>query len=352
MAPRARERQISDLIRRCYAGLDATELRREVLRRLRRIVPVDAAFFATVDPATLLFTSVVSEDPLIDAAPRFLTNELEGRDVNRFVEVATDPVPIRWLDRATEGRRFDSARYAEIMRPLGLGDELRLALRCRSRCWGVMCLHRADGPGGFDKHDADILARLAPHIAEGLRRATLLPSVPTTGQGAQHGVVIVDDQLRIASMNDAAERWLAELPGTDWLRGLELPVPIASVVTAATADRATAPAPSIRMRTATGRWLAVHASELHGAPGGGTQTVVVLESATPADVSSLVLDAHGVTGAQAKVIAAVLRGRSTRQISAELKISPHTVQEHLKAVFDKLGVSTRLELTATLLTNS
>lgn len=74
--------QISDLIRQCYLGLDSDALRREVLRRLRQIVPVDAALFATVDPATMLFTSAVSEDPLVDAAPRFLTNEVEGRDVN------------------------------------------------------------------------------------------------------------------------------------------------------------------------------------------------------------------------------------------------------------------------------
>jgi hypothetical protein len=40
------------LIGRCYAGLDAAGLRKEVLRRLRRMLAVDAAFFATVDPMT------------------------------------------------------------------------------------------------------------------------------------------------------------------------------------------------------------------------------------------------------------------------------------------------------------
>ncbi|MFD4587071.1 hypothetical protein ACFWOD_25410, partial [Streptomyces sp. NPDC058434] len=36
--------------------------------------------------------------------------------------------PVGSLDRATEGSRTDSARYREIMAPLGLGDELRAAL--------------------------------------------------------------------------------------------------------------------------------------------------------------------------------------------------------------------------------
>ena len=99
------QRQIDALIERCYAGLDALTLGREVVRRLRSVFWVDAAFVATVDPATLLFTSASSEDPLIEAAPLFLANELGGRDVNRFTDLAVDAVPLRTLDQATGGHR-------------------------------------------------------------------------------------------------------------------------------------------------------------------------------------------------------------------------------------------------------
>ena len=68
------ERQATALIGRCYAGLDAAGLRAEVLRRLRRMLPVDAAFFATVDPMTLLFTSAAADEPLGAAQPLFLEN--------------------------------------------------------------------------------------------------------------------------------------------------------------------------------------------------------------------------------------------------------------------------------------
>ena len=61
------------------------------------------------------------------------------------------------------------------------------------------------------------------------------------------------------------------------------------------------------------------------------------------------LDAIGLTPAQTRVASLVLQGRSTQQIVNELRISSHTVQEHLHAVFDKLGVASRRELVATLL---
>ena len=49
------------------------------------------------------------------------------------------------------------------------------------------------------------------------------------------------------------------------------------------------------------------------------------------------------------MVALVLRGYSTKQIVSQLAISQHTVQEHMRAVFDKLGVRSRQELAGTLM---
>jgi len=68
MPPELLQRRSDALIERCYAGLDAATLRREVAARLKAAAGVDAAFIATVDPATLLFTSAISEEPLIPAS--------------------------------------------------------------------------------------------------------------------------------------------------------------------------------------------------------------------------------------------------------------------------------------------
>jgi hypothetical protein len=117
MPPGPAQRRIDAIVERCYAGLDALALGREVVRRVKPVLSVDSAFVATVDPATLLFTSAASEEPLAGAAQLFLANEIDGRDFNRFTDLAAAPVPVRTLDQATRGDRDASLRHAEIMRP-------------------------------------------------------------------------------------------------------------------------------------------------------------------------------------------------------------------------------------------
>jgi len=354
MSEAALERQATALIGRCYAGLDASGLRQEVLGRLRRILPVDAAFFATVDPVTLLFTSAVADEPLGAATPLFLDNEFGREDVNKFAALAESADPVGSLDRATRGHRPASARYVEILRPLGLGDELRAALITSNKgCWGVLCLHREDASHGFDGREVDLIRRIAPHVAEGLRRAiTIGPTAAVTAGPGAPGIIVLDQDLAVMSMNPEAEQWLAEIDEADWPGRSELPLAVYAAA-ARLARLEESPAPpqppaTVRLRSRAGRWLSLHASRLRGPP--EPQIGIVIEPAPVTQISSLLLSAYGLTDAQSRVVALVIKGHSTRQIVRDLHISAHTVQEHLTAAFGKFGVRSRRELVAALLT--
>ena len=74
-----------------------------------------------------------------------------------------------------------------------------------------------------------------------------------------------------------------------------------------------------------------------------------IERGVTAPAVPLLLSAHWLTQREAEVARLVLRGQSTRLISEELHISQHTVQDHLKAVFDKVGVRSRRDLVGRLL---
>ena len=52
----------------------------------------------------------------------------------------------------------------------------------------------------------------------------------------------------------------------------------------------------------------------------------------------------GLTPRELEIVAAVVAGYANREIAEYFKISEDTVKHHLSNIFDKLGVSTRLEL--------
>ncbi|MFG1817928.1 LuxR C-terminal-related transcriptional regulator [Kribbella sp. NPDC049174] len=337
------------LIQRCYAGLDADQLRSETLTRLKKLMTVDAAFVATVDPATILFTSASADDPLGDVTEQFLHNEFAEDDVNKFAALAAAPDPVNSLGHATKGEWPSSTRYVEVMRPLGLGDELRAALISNGGCWGVICLHREDAATGFSEQELQLVRRLGPHLAEGLRRGLLGGSISDGDVGP--GVVVLDSKHTVVSVSAEAEHWMTELEPE---RRTELPVAVRAAAVRQHHAHELPGAPVLKVRTGRGRWLALHASTLRG-PGddaGERQIAVVIEPATAAQLGSFLLDLHGLTPAQQRVTELLLKGYSTRQIVDRLCLSPHTVQEHVRAAYDKVGVGSRRELVTALLTGS
>ena len=153
-------------------------------------------------------------------------------------------------------------------------------------------------------------------------------------------------------MSPEAAQWLAELDGADWPAGSKLPMAVyAAAARLARLEQGAAPprlADMIRLRSRGGQWLSLHASRLGGGP--APQIGIVIEPPPAAQLGSLPLSVYGLTGAQSRVVALVIKGHSTRQIVEELHISANTVQEHLTAAFGKFGVRSRRELVAAMLT--
>jgi DNA-binding CsgD family transcriptional regulator len=71
---------------------------------------------------------------------------------------------------------------------------------------------------------------------------------------------------------------------------------------------------------------------------------------TVREIGPLVLEAYDLTVREAQVAHLVLRGAATDDIGTALTISSLTVQQHLKAVFDKTGARSRRDLVAQIFT--
>ena len=86
-----------------------------------------------------------------------------------------------------------------------------------------------------------------------------------------------------------------------------------------------------------------------GAPRGERDGNIAVVAARrgPAETFELLCRAYALTQREREVVAALIAGLDTRALTEQLFISRHTVQDHLKSVFAKVGVHSRRELLAT-----
>jgi len=336
-------------VRLAHAELDSAALRRAIATRLRRVVPAEAYGFATLDPASMLLTGAVREN-IPDAAVALLAaNEYGQDDYIKFAELARRAVPVGRLSAATRGDLTRSRRYREIFIPHGWGDELRAVFTTADAGWGFICLHRERSSPDFTASEARFLAGLTGHVAAGLRKALLIGAAAAPDSTAEPGpgVIEVTDQVELIKFNQAAGHWLTDAGGAEPPASVRLPHAVHAVVAQLRAIEANplvaAPAPRLRVRGSSGRWLTIHASRLHGR-GHSASIAVIIEPAPPADVATLIGHGHGLSRRETQIAALTARGLSTAEMAQHLHISANTVQDHLKSIFDKTGVRNRREL--------
>jgi len=343
------ESNTSAIIQLCHSGLDSRALRVELLRRLRVVIPFDYAYFSTTDPTTQFSTSsVLVEEPPTWCMSVFLENEFLQDDFNKFNDMVRNRQTVAVLSEATRHDMLRSQRYQNMLVPMGMDDELRATFVTDAACWGTLCLHREKAKSRYTAAEAAYLAQLAPHIAAGLRKALLLGSAPAVNTPNGPGVLILTDDLSITAMTAATEYWLAELTEAEGGDRHTLPRPVQMVVAGLRAlERGIVTAgftPKARARTRSGHWLVLYASRLIGTVGDG-HISVIFELAQPAEISPLIMLAYDLTKREGEITRCVLLGWSTAEIALRLHISPNTVQDHLKAIFTKVGVGSRGELT-------
>ena len=346
------ERTHRELVRLTHRQLDTATLYRESTQILGQFVAFDAACGHTMDPATLLLTRQFSDQFDADGFALVCRNEYLQPDVNKFASLLDRPTPVGTLDDATAGSPERSARYREILQPFGFGPELRATFTTDGACWASIVVLRQKGRPEFSDEEQRFVESIGRYLAHAVRSSLLLGEVGERGTDVDDapGLILLDADGEPDAINGPAKRWLAELDvpaSTSGASGL----PGSVYVVAAAARRAvgreagdtTEPA-RLRVQTSSGRWLVLHGSVLDSGP--RARTSVIIEVARPAEIAPLIVQAYGLTGREREITQLVLQGRSTSQMSKQLWLSEYTVQDHLKSIFDKVGVRSRKALVA------
>ncbi len=298
--------------------------------------------YFTMDPASLLITS--HYNPFMPELPReSLAMEYYEDDVNKMSDVARSDSGLSTIHDATGGDPSGSPRWRANM-DMGGDQELVAALRTRTGgVWGAVSLYREPDQPLFDAAEKRFIRHAATHLAEGARRALLFGEATDPEGPVAPGLVVLTADWKIESSTPGSEQWLAELPDGD---GTRLPTAVLTVAGQALRSAEQGDRPGevamARVLSRSGRWVVLHGAAL--LPGAERRVAVIVEPAHPARITSLLMSAYELTERERDVTQLVLQGASTTDIATELFVSPHTVQQHLKSVFDKTGVRSRRDL--------
>jgi DNA-binding CsgD family transcriptional regulator len=336
------ERAVDHVTRIAAQPSDLVTLWQSVTEVLERAVPYYwTPCWYTMDPASLLVTSHFHHG-LAEFPREWLAAEYYEDDVNKLADVARSAPGISTLHEATGGNPSRSPRWQENMK-LGGDQELIVGLRTRAGdVWGALGLYREPGRPMFDPDEKRFLTAVAPHLVEGAKRALLIGEATDPEGPDAPGLLILDERFEVESTTPGVDRWLAELPDGDPDAG-RLPSAVLSVAArAARPSERPGEVAMARVPSRSGTWVV-----LHGAPltsGGSTRVALIIEPAQPARIVPLLMAAYGLTEREREVTSQVLQGASTAEIAEALVVSTHTVQQHLKAIFDKTGVRSRRDL--------
>jgi DNA-binding CsgD family transcriptional regulator len=344
---RSRER----LTRLAGTQQDGASFRQETIGELKRVVGFDGWCWSSTDPLTGMTITGLADNPaMAGTVPLLFELEYGTGDVNTYRDLARTSGPAR-LFAATGGNPGRSRRWARLLGPAGVGDELRATLTERGRCWGHLVLYRDGGSPAFTAAHAGLLAPMLRRWAarqrhEVQRQLAADPAGPVPDGAGGQAVLLLDASGKLVAQSGLAGRLLAALPGRP--DAADPPLVVTALNAWLTAHPQEAASEQVPVCDATGRWQIVQAHRLDGSIAPDTIAITV-SAAVPAQLAALAMAAAGLTAREQHIAALVAAGLTTAQVAATAHIAPSTVQDHLRAIFRKLAVTDRHQLTARLL---
>jgi DNA-binding CsgD family transcriptional regulator len=216
-----------------------------------------------------------------------------------------------------------------------VGGTLLAIFRDQDRPVAAMQAYRRDPKRAYRATEVAFLHQVSPIVGTALAAAMDRDSAVgryAAAPATASGIVLVETGGGIRFATPAGERWLDALGE----RVGGLPTPVWATMAAlrgtdAGAAAVTVPLPDCRVR-------------IEASPGGepGLAAIVISPEAPPPPPE--VPASWGLTPQERAVVTELATGKSNARIAEALFVSEHTVEWHLRGIYDKLDVSSRQEV--------
>jgi len=255
--------------------------------------------------------------------------------------------------------------FDELLATQDVAHDAMIALAARDGFRAAFNICRSERQGPFGEDERRLLERLVPHLCRSIRFGFRLDGYRALQHAAfdvldrlSAGIILLDRRARIVYVN-ATARSLASNGGALRLHNATAATcspphsqRLARLISAALQG---APMGSMSVpRPGDGHLLTILVSSVRGqdidrfAEISMRDAAVMLFIVDPANRAGIpvswLMDAYGLTQAEAKVALAVSSGLGVPETASRLGLSPNTIKTHLRSVFYKSGTSRQTDL--------
>ena len=314
-------------------------MRLAVLDELRRLVPFDAFAWLLTDPESEVGTAPIADVPCLPELPRLIRLRYAS-SANRWT---SQPQRVAALAGATICGLEDSPMWRDMLRSYGVTDIASMVFRDRFGCWAFLDLWRIGGT--FTAAEIRLLDGAVEFVTESLRRCALRTfelsdtQVPTQRHGAS--VVLLRGDLSLRAQTAETEVYLrAIVPSEDDRPAIPAAAYNVGAQLLAIEDGVDRHPPTARVHLGGGSWVTLRASRIDDG------IAVTIAPSTSTERIDLLCRAAGLTRRETELVCKLATGIDTRAVAAEMFLSTHTVQDHLKSIFAKTRATSRRDLIA------
>ena len=339
------------ILRLCRGDADARTLRLEVLAALRRVIGFDAYVWLVTDPETSVGSAPLADVPCLPELPRLIRLKYLTT-VNRWTSMIT---PVASLRQATGGDLARSLMWRDLLRRYQIGDIATSVHRDRFGCWSFLDLWRMQGGPPFAAAELEFLHGIAGPLTTALRHTQAAAfAAGRAGEQASSGpvVLLLSPALDVQAQTPQTQRYLRQLVPPDDAGQAPVPAGAYNVGAQLLAREAGVDGnpPLARVHLGNSHWLTLRAARMDSAlPVPERDIAVSIETTAPGGRVSLFARACGLSSREAELLDHVITGAGTRDIARLMFLSEHTVQDHLKSIFEKTATRARRTLLARVL---